>query len=238
MATAQKLLDIARAEVGTKEQPANSNRVKYNTWYYGREVSGSAYPWCMAFVQWCFKQAGMPLGIKTAGCTTFMNWAKGTGRWVTDNYQPGDVILFNFDGVPDSEHVGICESFSGTILNTIEGNTAIGNDDNGGAVMKRQRSKSLVLGAYRPAYDGQATTETKKTTGGTCTVELRVLSRGSTGENVTALQILLKGRGYDPNGIDGVFGPGCQAAVKKFQAAKGLAQDGCVGPATWKALLK
>ena len=31
--TAEKVLAIARGELGVKESPANSNRVKYNTWY-------------------------------------------------------------------------------------------------------------------------------------------------------------------------------------------------------------
>ena len=57
MATAEKVLRIAQGELGTKERPANSNQVKYNTWYYGREVSGPAYPWCMVFLQWVFHQA-------------------------------------------------------------------------------------------------------------------------------------------------------------------------------------
>ena len=56
MATAERVLEIARGELGTKEYPANSNKVKYNTWFYGREISGSAYPWCMVFVQWVFHQ--------------------------------------------------------------------------------------------------------------------------------------------------------------------------------------
>ena len=38
--TVERLLSTARKELGTKEQPADSNRVKYNTAYYGREVSG------------------------------------------------------------------------------------------------------------------------------------------------------------------------------------------------------
>ena len=42
--TAERILSAARAEIGVKESPANSNRVKYNTAYYGRAVSGSAIP--------------------------------------------------------------------------------------------------------------------------------------------------------------------------------------------------
>lgn len=53
---------------------------------------------------------------------------------------------------------------------------------------------------------------------------------------VTQLQKELQAWGYDPNGIDGSFGPGCEAAVKKFQQDNGLSVDGSVGPATKKKL--
>lgn len=52
--TADMVLATARAELGVKEKPTNSNNVKYNTWFYGRKVSGSNYPWCEVFVCWCF----------------------------------------------------------------------------------------------------------------------------------------------------------------------------------------
>lgn len=52
--TAAHLEAIALSQVGVKEVPSGSNKVKYNTWYYGRVVSGSAYPWCCVFVEWCF----------------------------------------------------------------------------------------------------------------------------------------------------------------------------------------
>lgn len=53
---------------------------------------------------------------------------------------------------------------------------------------------------------------------------------------VTQLQKELQAWGYDPKGIDGSFGPGCEAAVKKFQKDNGLSVDGSVGPATKKKL--
>ena len=58
--TADMVVATALAEVGIKESPKNSNRVKYNTWFYGKEVKGDAYPWCMTFVQWCFAHAKEP----------------------------------------------------------------------------------------------------------------------------------------------------------------------------------
>lgn len=71
-----------------------------------------------------------------------------------------------------------------------------------------------------------------------------ILKKGSTGQYVKILQQLLVSKGYDPKGIDGIFGPGCKAAVIKFQKentdinGKKLAVDGCVGPKTWGSLYK
>jgi len=56
------------------------------------------------------------------------------------------------------------------------------------------------------------------------------------GEEVTTLQELLLAHGFDPGSVDSVFGPNTDAAVRAFQAAKGLAVDGVVGKLTWAAL--
>ena len=50
------------------------------------------------------------------------------------------------------------------------------------------------------------------------------------------LQSALKQLGFDPNGVDGRFGAGTEAAVKAFQKSKGLTADGLVGPGTMAAL--
>ena len=153
MATAEKVLTIARGELGTKESPANSNRVKYNTWYYGREVSGKAYPWCMAFVQWCFAQAGVPLPMKTASCGALMNAARKCGQWVTKDCRPGDVVIYDFPGGAATDHTGIIEKVTLTGVVAIEGNTSeAGSQSNGGMVCRKTRPASLIAGVVRPNY--------------------------------------------------------------------------------------
>lgn len=63
-----------------------------------------------------------------------------------------------------------------------------------------------------------------------------VLRSGSQGDWVYYLQQLLGQAGYDPNGVDGDFGPGTLAALQAFQQDYGLTVDGVAGPATWAAL--
>jgi peptidoglycan L-alanyl-D-glutamate endopeptidase CwlK len=65
---------------------------------------------------------------------------------------------------------------------------------------------------------------------------MAILQQGSTGPDVTVLQTRLKALGFNPNGVDGNFGPGTKAAVVAFQQSKGLTADGIAGPATMAAL--
>ncbi|WP_418723686.1 CHAP domain-containing protein, partial [Dysosmobacter welbionis] len=154
MATAEKILEIARSQIGTKESPAKSDNVKYNTAYYGRAVSGGGYPWCAVFVWWVFREAGASDlyygGDKTAYCPTLMFFHK---KQKVTNYRPGDIVFFNFSGKSSAGHVGICESWDGTYITTIDGNTGGASEDNGGAVMRRRRHKKYIVGAYRPDYE-------------------------------------------------------------------------------------
>lgn len=59
---------------------------------------------------------------------------------------------------------------------------------------------------------------------------------GARGNDVKALQTLLRGNGYSIS-ADGSFGAKTSAAVKAFQKKKGLSADGVVGPITWGSLL-
>ena len=153
MATVSELLDIARRQIGVKESPPKSNNVRYNTWYYGREVSGNAYPWCMVFVQWVFDQAKVKLPTRTASCGALMRAAQSAGQWVTGDYRPGDVVIYDFPGGAKTDHCGIVESVDGSRVSAIEGNTSSTNNADGGAVERRARKFSQIVGAVRPSYD-------------------------------------------------------------------------------------
>jgi len=65
---------------------------------------------------------------------------------------------------------------------------------------------------------------------------MSLLKQGSTGPDITALQAKLQELGFDPNGVDGNFGPGTAAALIDFQTSKGLSADGKAGPQTLAAL--
>lgn len=60
--------------------------------------------------------------------------------------------------------------------------------------------------------------------------------RGSYGETVKSIQTRLKDWGYYSAEVDGVYGSRTETAVKKFQNANGLTEDGRAGPRTLEAL--
>jgi len=53
---------------------------------------------------------------------------------------------------------------------------------------------------------------------------------------VHLVQRLLVARGYDPKGIDGLYGFNTYTAIKQFQRENGLKPDGWVGTLTWEIL--
>ena len=151
--TGAELAALAAEELGTAESPPGSNRVKYNAWYYGREVSGGSYPWCVVFVQWVFDQAGVVLPLRTASCGALMRAAQAAGCWVTENYRPGDVVIYDFPGGAATDHCGIVESAAGDSVTAIEGNTGSLSDADGGQVQRRIRKLSYIVGAVRPPWE-------------------------------------------------------------------------------------
>jgi hypothetical protein len=66
--------------------------------------------------------------------------------------------------------------------------------------------------------------------------KMSVLERGSKGLAVRILQGVLNARGYKV-GIDGIFGPQVEKALRSFQSSHKLSVDGICGPKSWNKLL-
>ena len=95
------------------------------------------------------------------------------------------------------------------------------------------------------ASDNETAAPDNKNSGGaTYSLQLPLLKRGCAGDTVRALQMLLKGWGYDlgksgPNkdGIDGDFGGATENAVECFREDNNLPAGGDVDGQTWGKLL-
>ena len=61
---------------------------------------------------------------------------------------------------------------------------------------------------------------------------------GATGNITYIIQSYLFAKGYNTNGVDGIFGGGTTSAVKKFQGAKKISKDGIAGPGTFEKMFK
>lgn len=226
-------LSVAQSQIGVKESPSGSNRVKYSSWY------GLVGPWCDMFVSWCANMAGVGNVVgKYAYCPTHVNYFKAKGWWHGPEYQPqpGDIIFFGRRGV--ACHVGIVEHRNGTAsVTTIEGNTSVTSSDNGGAVMRRIRTYGNpygswgILGFAHPPYN-QGNGKT------TASAARSWLQKGDKGQEVKNLQSKLIALGYScgKSGADGDFGTDTLNAVKKFQQDHGLVVDGEAGVNTMAKL--
>jgi len=233
--TAHDILAVARGEIGTTEAPKGSNRIKYNTAYYGKEVSGDSYPWCCVFVWWVFREAGAPElfygGGKTASCTTLMRYYQQQGQIVTDA-RPGDLLFYQFDTDSYADHIGIVESVDGGKIVTIEGNA-------GDMVKRVTVDKAKIMCIARPTYDVAPQPEPTPTPHAVCSVLLPVLRDGDVSKSVLTMQYLLLAYGFKlPRyGPDGEFGAETKSSLLAYQAAQHLTTDGICGPETWARLL-
>jgi uncharacterized protein (TIGR02594 family) len=170
--TAERLIEVAKAEIGTIEGP------KDNETKYGKFTKADFQPWCGSFVNWCANEAGVkvPNTVYTpAGAAAF----KKKGSWIDGDIadpEPGDIAYFDFpsDGVDRISHVGIVikDNEDGTVW-CIEGNTSSkksGSQRNGGEVCKQLRAFKKnkagvmisIVGFGRPKFGSTGKSSTTK----------------------------------------------------------------------------
>lgn len=208
--------------------------------------------WCAGFVSAVAIKLGLADIMPTeVGVGNMIELYRKLGRWQeSDSYvpKPGDVIMYAWsdNGVGNctsgASHVGIVVSCDGKTITVIEGNKA-------NAVGYREIAVNgrYIRGFGLPDYASKATENepvspapaTNKEE--TIKMELRMLKRGMSGNDVRAAMLLMKDKGYYPYTIpasDKLFGPKMEAGVRKMQAEHKLGVDGLIGFNSWTFLLK
>lgn len=127
--TIKAILDVARSQVGVREQPLGSNRGPEVNAYLRAVKLGPGASWCAAFVHWCADKALDGLGmdnplIVTGYCPFLESWAKERGL-LTDTPQAG--VIFLHYGSPEGYrracHTGWVTGVNGSAFTTVEGNS-------------------------------------------------------------------------------------------------------------------
>jgi hypothetical protein len=147
--TAQRLCEIALAEVGYIEQPVNVTK-------YGKDSGADGLPWCGSFVMWCATKIGLriPSVVSTAaGAQKF----KDRNKW-SETPERGYLAFMDFphDGIDRISHIGIVVDVKKNSIICVEGNTSgEGDQRNGGMVMIKKRTigkGSPVVGYGVPRF--------------------------------------------------------------------------------------
>lgn len=243
---ASKVVDQAKAWLGKNEKDGSHKEIidVYNSHRplaRGYKVSYTD-AWCATFVSAVASQLGYTDIIPTeCSCNKMIELFKNLGVWVENENRtpnPGDILFYDWedDGKGDntgrSDHVGIVEKVEGNTITVIEGNYS-------NSVKRRTLAVNgkYIRGYAVPKYDAEVKPAENKE--GVCTVEIKVLKKGSKGNEVKALQTLLIGYGYScgSSGADGDFGSNTDKALRAYQKANGLSVDGCCGPKSWAKLL-
>jgi hypothetical protein len=151
-----KALEIAASQIGVREKPLGSNRGPEVDKYLrsvGLNPAAGSFPWCAAFLYWCFGEAAQALGrdnpvIRTGGVLAHWSQAgtKGIARITGSSakndpslIKPGHIFIISHGGT--AGHTGLVERVSGGKLVTIEGNTNDGGSREGIGVFRREARK-------------------------------------------------------------------------------------------------
>lgn len=226
-----------------------------------------SWAWCAASISaWSQMVDLTDYILPECSCNRMIKLYKAKNQWIeNDAYVPdmGDILFYAWkdNGVGDCEleadHVGIVKEVKNNIIYVIEGNYSKqvkirqikvnGKYIRGFATpdyktaSKNYNFKKKVTIKPTKTTTTTSKTDTTITTGKVLTIASTVpyLKSGDKNEAVKVMQAVLIYLGFScgTSGADGSFGPATVKAVKAYQKAVGITQDGICGKDCWKNML-
>lgn len=152
------IVAIAHRYVGVAEHPSGSNwGFPYPAKWEQEFGFNGGVSWCGCFAGAMVRLAGGHVGSRVAFCPSIEADARsrtnGFDLWRPNHNEgvgPGWLVLYNWSGGSEAEHVGIVKAIHGGYVETIEGNTGGSNPSDGGMVAIERRPYHFTLGYARP----------------------------------------------------------------------------------------
>jgi Putative peptidoglycan binding domain/CHAP domain len=224
---------------------------------FSSDLGRPAEAWCGDFVTDIFKRAQVPLPSMQPGCRTGFAYcpdavdyghAHGADRNSWES-QPGDIVLFDWDGDGVADHTELVTAYQNGTLFTIGGNSGPSNVDgftHDGGVHRHQWAAPpgqgndavlVVIDTSKVVQFGGPPHPTKPAKPTPAEPRLLMLkSPMMTGADVLAVQRALNQRENAGLDTDSTYGPATRDAVIKWQTRAHLGADGIVGPLTRSSL--
>lgn len=155
-----KALQIALSQVDVREQ-GGPNRGPEVERYLAAVGLGAGFPWCCAFVVWCYREATIRSGAgremplrRTGKCARL--WAKAPDLWRSSVPTVGSIFvhLVEPDDPESDGHVGIVTAFTDRTVQAVEANTNAVGSRLGDRVRVNLRPRAYVHGYIDVGREG------------------------------------------------------------------------------------
>lgn len=180
--------------------------------------AGPDTQWCGIYQAFNMSRYGImpPFGARDVDKFMYVDaWMPWGAAVAAGQQQPGDVALWiNKSGL---HHIAMLTELPNKYVGGNQGNTVSETTFPAPSMYRRPPPPVLMPALATPA----------------------TVMKGSKGADVTRLQTMLIGLGFDvgPDGADGDFGDNTETAVSAYQTSRGLEVDGIAGTETWGSLL-
>lgn len=153
----EAILHNALKYVGIHEQPPGSNSGSPYPERWEHNFGMGAVSWCGCFAGSMILLAGGHVTSRVAYCPSIEADARsrtnGFDLWKSNHnegVEPGWLVLYNWSGGSEPEHVGVVKAVHPDFIETVEGNTGGSNPSDGGMVAIEQRPYHFTVGYARP----------------------------------------------------------------------------------------
>lgn len=142
-------------------------------------------------------------------------------------------VRYAFKRIGEGGHSNMSQHYAGMALDMAQGMPSAERDKIRNLAIKNKMFTYVEPKSLTPTW---VHVDKRDATPACATGGYPIVRSGSKGVYVAVLQDALTTLGFNPGGIDGVFGTNTKNAVIRYQKARNLIPDGIVGCNTWKKI--